>query len=161
MSWNDKRHITRIFNAFKRNKDKIYKEDIDALKSLNEIIEDSSKTMTAGNLIYAKLLCLYLRQNAYEHKGVKNAVKYLQRELQSPLDHNLGLLTKELNNIELTLYLETKGVNCEKWYTKKHLKQEDEQDVINKIKNEWTFKLVEKAFYSTANDLLKDLNNYE
>jgi hypothetical protein len=51
MSWNDKRHITRIFNAFKRNKERIYKEDIEALKSLDELINDNSKSITTGNLI--------------------------------------------------------------------------------------------------------------
>ena len=160
MSWSNKKHIARIFNAFKRNKDRIYKEDIDALKSLDELINENSKAITTGNLVFAKLLCLYLRQNAYYYKGVKPAIKALQRDLKQPLEFNLTLLTKELNNIELTSFLKDKDVDCDKWYTKKNLKKEDEQEVINKILNEWTLEIVEKAFYNSANDLLKDIENY-
>ena len=38
MSWELKRNVTKIFNAFKRNKERIYKEDIDALKNIDEFI---------------------------------------------------------------------------------------------------------------------------
>jgi len=160
MSWKDKQHITRIFNSFKRNKANIYQEDINALKSLDELINDNSKTMTAGNLIYAKLLCLYLKQNANYYKGVKMAVKGLQSELKRPLDYHLQMLTKELNNIELINYFESKGIDLSNGYSEKVIKQEDEQDIINKLKNEWTYEIVEKSFYNSANDLLKDIENY-
>jgi len=160
MSWKDKQHITRIFNSFKRNKTNIYPEDINALKSLDELINDNSKTMTAGNLIFAKLLCLYLRQNAFAHKGVKGVIYALKKELKSPLEHNLWLLTKELNNIDLELYAESKGVNIRNWESIQAFKKEDNQEMINKILNGWTVGIVEKSFYSTANDLLKDIENY-
>ena len=161
MSWNDKRHITSIFNAFKRNKERIYKEDIEALKSLDELINDNSKSITTGNLIFAKLLCLYLKQNANYYKGVKMAVKGLQNELKKPLDYHLQILTKELNNIELINYFESKGIDLSNGYCEKVIKQEDEQDIINKLKTEWTFEIVEKSFYNSANDLLKDIENYK
>ena len=32
MSW-ELKNVTKIFNAFKRNKERIYKEDIEALKT--------------------------------------------------------------------------------------------------------------------------------
>lgn len=161
MSWNDKRHITRIFNAFKRNKERIYKEDIDALKSLDELINENSKSITTGNLIYAKLLCLYLKQNANYYKGVKMAVKGLQTELKRPLEYHLQMLTKELNNIELINYFESKGIDLTNGYCDKKINSEDEKDFINKIKTEWSFEIVEKSFYNSANDLLKDIENYK
>jgi len=160
MSWDSKRHLARIFNAFKRNKERIYKEDIEALKSLDELINDNSKSITTGNLIFAKLLCLYLKQNANYYKGVKMAVKGLQNELKKPLDYHLQMLTKELNNIELINYFESKGIDLSNGYSEKVIKQEDEQDIINKLKNEWTYEIVEKSFYNSANDLLKDIENY-
>ena len=160
MSWKDKQHITRIFNSFKRNKANIYPEDINALKSLNEVIEDSSKGIATGNLIFAKLLCLYMKQNANYYKGVKVAVKGLQSELKKPLDYHLQMLTKELNNIELINYFESKGIDLSNAYCEKVIKQEDDRDIINKLKTEWTFEIVEKSFYNSANDLLKDIENY-
>ena len=160
MSWKDKQHITRIFNSFKRNKANIYPEDINALKSLDELINDNSKTMTAGNLIYAKVLCLYLKQNANYYSGVKMAIKGLQSELKRPLEYHLEMLTKELNNIELINYFESKGIDLSNGYCDKKVNAADNQDLINKLKSEWSFEIVEKSFYNSANDLLKNVENY-
>ena len=160
MSWQNKKHVTRIFNAFKRNKERIYKEDIEALKSLDELINDNSKSITTGNLIYAKLLCLYLKQNANYYKGVKMAIKGLQSELKRPLEYHLEMLTKELNNIELINYFESKGIDLSNGYCDKKVNAADNHDLINKLTSEWSFEIVEKSFYNSANDLLKNVENY-
>jgi hypothetical protein len=141
MSWQNKKHVTKIFNAFKRNKERIYKEDIEALKSLDEFINESSKNLTKDNLIYAKLLCVFLRQNIHYYKDIKFAIKELKFQLNIPLDKQIELLTYDLNLI--TLQNET-----------------DAKEVFRKMDNAWTKEQVEKSFYNSANDLLKEIENY-
>jgi len=141
MSWEQKRYVTKIFNAFKRNKERIYKEDIEALKNLDEFINESSKTFTKDNLIYAKLLCVFLRQNIHYYKDIKFAIKELKFQLNIPLDRQIELLTYDLNLI--TLQNET-----------------DAKEVFKKMDNAWSKEQVEKSFYNSANDLLKEIENY-
>jgi CRISPR/Cas system CSM-associated protein Csm2 small subunit len=141
MSWQNKKHISRIFNAFKRNKERIYKEDIEALKSLDELISKESKQTTKDNLIYAKLLCVFLRQNVHHYKDIKFAIKELKFQLNIPLDRQIELLTYDLNLISLQNETEAK-------------------EVFKKMDNAWTKEQVEKSFYNSANDLLKEIENY-
>jgi hypothetical protein len=141
MSWQNKKHISRIFNAFKRNKERIYKEDIEALKSLDELISKESEQTTKDNLIYAKLLCVFLRQNIHYYKDVKFAIKELKFQLNIPLDKQIELLTYDLNLIELQ-------------------KLESAEQVFEKMDNAWSKEQVEKSFYNSANDLLKEIENY-
>ena len=141
MSWTTKKHITKIFNAFKRNKERIYKEDIEALKELDEIVNQSSKQLTKDNLIYAKLLCVFLRQNIHYYKDVKLALKQLQFQLKTPLDTQIEMLTIDLNMVDLQ-------------------NQETDKQLLNKLLNSWNKEQVEKSFYNSANDLLKEIENY-
>lgn len=141
MSWENKRYITKIYNAFKRNKERIYKEDIEALKSLDELISKESEQTTKDNLIYAKLLCVFLRQNIHYYKDVKFAIKELKFQLNIPLDRHIELLTYDLNLISLQNETEAK-------------------EVFKKMDNAWTKEQVEKSFYNSANDLLKEIENY-
>jgi len=141
MSWTTKKHITKIFNAFKRNKERIYKEDIEALKELDEIVNQSSKQIAKDNLIYAKLLCVFLRQNIHYYKDVKLALKQLQFQLKTPLDTQIEMLTIDLNMVDLQ-------------------NQETDKQLLNKLLNSWNKEQVEKSFYNSANDLLKEIENY-
>lgn len=141
MSWELKRNVTKIFNAFKRNKERIYKEDIEALKNIDEFINESSKSLTKDNLLYAKILCVFLRQNIHYYKDVKFAIKELKFQLNIPLDRQIELLTYDLNLIELQ-------------------KQETPEAVLDKLNKPWSKDVVEKSFYNSANDLLKEIENY-
>lgn len=141
MSWVLKKNVAKIFNAFKRNKERIYKEDIEALKSLDEFINENSKAMTKDNLLYAKLLCVFLRQNIHHYKDVKFAIKELKFQLNISLDRQIELLTYDLNLIELQ-------------------KQDTPEKVLDKLNKTWSKEVVEKSFYNSANDLLKEIENY-
>lgn len=141
MSWELKRNVTKIFNAFKRNKERIYKEDIDALKNIDEFINEYSKQLTKDNLLYAKLLCVFLRQNVHHYKDIKFAIKELKFQLNIPLDRQIELLTYDLNLINLQ-------------------NETDAKEVLKKMDNAWTKEQVEKSFYNSANDLLKEIENY-
>lgn len=141
MSWELKRNVTKIFNAFKRNKERIYKEDIDALKNIDEFINEYSKQLTKDNLLYAKILCVFLRQNVHHYKDIKFAIKELKFQLNIPLDRQIELLTYDLNLINLQ-------------------NETDAKEVLKKMDNAWTKEQVEKSFYNSANDLLKEIENY-
>ena len=141
MSWFHKKNVTRIFNAFKRNKERIYKEDIEALKNIDELIDSISQQNTKDNLVYAKLLCVFLRQNIHYYKDIKLSIKELQYQLKIPLNTQLEMLTYDLNLIELQ-------------------KLESAEQVFEKMDNAWTREQVEKSFYNSANDLLKEIENY-
>ena len=141
MSWELKRNVTKIFNAFKRNKERIYKEDIDALKNIDEFINEYSKQLTKDNLLYAKILCVFLRQNIHHYKDIKFAIKELKFQLNIPLDRQIELLTYDLNLINLQ-------------------NETDAKEVLKKMDNAWTKEQVEKSFYNSANDLLKEIENY-
>ena len=39
-------------------------------------------------------------------------------------------------------------------------KETDEKEVLKKMDNAWTKEQVEKSFYNSANDLLKEIENY-
>lgn len=160
MSWELKRNVTKIFNAFKRNKERIYKEDIDALKNIDEFINESSKQLTKDNLIYAKVLAINLRQNLHYYQSMNTSIKSLQNELKLPLNYQLEMLTKELNNITLLNYFRDKGVNFDEMFFDKSLASKEQKEVTEKILSSWTKEQVEKSFYNSANDLLKEIENY-
>jgi hypothetical protein len=141
MSWLHKKNVTRIFNAFKRNKERIYKEDIEALKSIDDLIDSISQQTTKDNLVYAKLLCVFLRQNIHYYKDIKFAIKELKFQLNIPLDKQIELLTYDLNLISLQ-------------------NENDAKEVFKKMDNAWSKEQVEKSFYNSANDLLKEIENY-
>ena len=141
MSWILKNNVAKIFNAFKRNKERIYKEDIEALKSLDDFINENSKAITKDNLLYAKLLCIFLRQNIHHYKAVKLAIKELKFQLNISLDRQIELLTYDLNLIELQ-------------------KQDTPEKFLDKLNKPWSKEVVEKSFYNSANDLLKEIENY-
>lgn len=141
MSWENRKHILRIFNVFKRSKEKVYKEDIESLKEIEAFISSISKNNTKDNLLYAKLLCVYLRQNIHYYKSVKLALKELHNQLRLPLTGQIELLTMDLNMIDLQL-------------------QDNEKDLLAKLEKPWSYENVEKSFYNSANDILKDVENY-
>jgi hypothetical protein len=160
MSWLAKKHITKIFNAFKRNKERIYKEDIEALKELDEIVNTDSKRIATDNLIYSKLLCIYLIQNASYHNGAKESIKALQFELKKPLSKQLELLSMVLNDVEQIEFLKSLGFYKDVYSEDEDLVKQHQKEIIEKINKTWDFETVEKSFYNSANDLIKDVNNY-
>jgi hypothetical protein len=92
-------------------------------------------------LLYAKILCVFLRQNVHHYKDIKFAIKELKFQLNIPLDRQIELLTYDLNLIELQ-------------------KQETPEAVLEKLNKPWSKEVVEKSFYNSANDLLKEIENY-
>ena len=160
MSWKTENSLKRIFNVFKRSKDKIYKEDIEALKYLNTELEIKLKTYVNDNLLYAKLLCYILNQKLHESNNIKTAIKLSNDIIKEPLDYHIKLLAKNLNDIEKYNFLSSLGINFSNDYNDFKILKMHEQEILKKLEQEWTFKNVEDSFYNTANDFLRNEDNY-
>lgn len=163
MSWKNENALKRIFNAFKRSKDKIYKEDIEALKLLNDELILKQKTYVNDNLLYAKLLCYILNQNLHQNGSVKLAIKQTSDILKEPLSYHLEIFKTNLNNKEIENYLLSLNFNLDHFDLKsdnEKLLKASEKEIVEKLKKEWLFENVEKSFYNSANDFLKEPENY-
>ena len=160
MSWKTENSLKRIFNVFKRSKDKIYKEDIEALKYLNTELETKLKTYVNDNLLYAKLLCYILNQKLHESNNIKTAIKLSNDIIKEPLDYHIKLLAKNLNDIEKYNFLSSLGIDFSNDDNDFKILKMHEQEILKKLEQEWTFKNVEDSFYNTANDFLRNEDNY-
>jgi hypothetical protein len=165
MSWITDKAINRIFKTFKRLEKQIFKEDIEALKSLNEYVENSEITIVNDNLLYSKLLTIVLHQNLVYYQNMQTAIKKTSSDLQLPLNYHLQFLEKDLNGIELDVFFKSLGL---KDFTSdadilenKKIIDANQKILVDKIKSTWDFDTVEKSFYNTANQFLKDVNNYK
>ena len=58
MSWKTENAVRRIYNSFKRVKSNIYKEDIEALKTVADALENAKKSYVNDNALFAKLLAV-------------------------------------------------------------------------------------------------------
>jgi len=161
MAWKETNAIRRIYNVFKRSKDKIYTEDIEALKLINEKIENDAKISVNDNLLYAKLLCVYLRLYVLEYGNIKTAIRKANDEMQMPISGQIELLKIALNQKEIHSYLSGLGIKLNNINDQPEIISDNQKNIIEKLKSQWSFENVEKSFYNTANDLLKDVNNYK
>jgi nitric oxide reductase activation protein len=169
MSWTEQNAFKRIYNVFKRNKNNIYSEDIEALKLLNTALENKNKEFVTQNLLYAKLLAIHLNQNLMYYGSIEEAIKKIKYDLSLSLNYNLIYLQKNLNNTELTNYFNSIGVNISNPHllnetqieNDKNIISDKQKEIIEQLKKNWDFELVEKSFIKTANELLKDVNYYE
>lgn len=169
MSWTEQNAFKRIYNVFKRNKNNIYSEDIEALKLLNTALENKNKQFVTQNLLFAKLLAIQLNQNLMYYGSIEEAIKKIKSDLSLSLNYNLIYLQKNLNNTELINYFKSIGVNTsnphllsdEQKLNDKNIISDNQKEIIEQLKKNWDFELVEKSFVKTANELLKDVNYYD
>lgn len=165
MSWEQRKNVLRIFNTFKRLKDKIYIQDKEALESLNNSVLNASKQHSNNNLLFAKLLALSIRQNLHYYGSVKMAIKGISSELVKPINFQLEMLTMELNQRELNHYFNSIGIvdwkNSKELESNNIITNEKQKEIIEKLTKNWSFENVETSFYSSANDILKEINNYK
>jgi len=161
MSWIEENALKRVFNVYKRFKEqkgKLWDNDIEAIKTLSTALENNSKHYVNDNLLFAKLLCYCLDKNLHLNGDMKAAIKNVADVLKEPLNERIAMLTMNLNNQELNNYFKSLGLNIE--HEKKSDLKKVTPEMVTKIKSNWTSETVTKSFYNTANDLLKDINNY-
>ncbi len=160
MSWKSDKAIERVVKVFKRSNTKIFPEDIEAVKTINETITEHEKGLVNDNLLFAKLVCFVINSNLHRSGSMKDAIAVINIALERPLSHSLDMLTKNLNNQELNNYLESLGFNFESLEDEPELIKHNQKEIIEKIKSNWTQQKVTKSFCNTINEFIKNVNNY-
>ena len=64
MSWHHQNALKRVFNVFKRSKERklpIYDNDIETLKLLSTVNESKSEAYVNDNLLFGKLVLYFLK----------------------------------------------------------------------------------------------------
>lgn len=160
MSWEEKKSIRRIFNLFKRAKDKVYTEDVEALKQLSEALESYAEQRASDSKLYVKLLCVIIRQHTQHYGSIKLAIAEVSRILKAPLNIHLEYLSKSLNETDKIAYFKSVGIDFESLKLTESIEVEKHKGIIDKLNTNWPIESVSKSFYATANDFLKDPENY-
>ncbi len=168
MSWKEDNALDKILNVFKRFKEQkgnIYNNDIEALRTLKEASVNRSETHVNDNILFAKLLAMQLRQEIDYFGDVQMAIKSISANLGEPMGYHIEKLRMQINNtadinhfksIGIDISVDTKAAREEH----KSILESEQKGFFDKIANYWNYEKVSSSFYNTANDLLKDLNNY-
>jgi len=164
MSWKTENALKRVFSSFERLKDKIYKEDVRALKLLNDELKNSEIKYVNDNLLFAKLLCYTFNQNLHYYGNIKTAIKSTSDILKEPLGFHLQNLHKNINSKKIEEFLLLKGFELDhlnhKENSNDNLLKENEKEIIDLIKKDFSFESVSNSFYNSANEFLKETENY-
>jgi len=163
MSWHTDNALKRIVNVFKRAKH--YKEDIAALQMLNDELVNSQKKYVNDNILFAKLLCCVLKNNLDNYGSMKIAISKSKDILNTPLDNHIEFLRMKLNEIDTREYLESLNIDLDNYTDSQDLEinkilQDNQKEVKEKLLKFWDYEKISKSFYNTANEFLKDVNNY-
>ena len=148
-SWKNHNAIQRIFKVFQRSK--VYPQDIDALKVLNETIELKAQQTAVDNILFSKLLCAMMRYHVQHYGNIQEAKMQMMHDLRTTMDVHLFALTKSLNEADKIAFFET--------ITEDTVSQ-NQQKIIDKLNTNWSIENVSKSFYKTCNDLITDIQNY-
>jgi len=164
VSWSTDNAVKRIFNSFKRLKNQIFEQDIEALKLLNDELINNQKNYVNDNILFAKLLSHVLRNELKNQGSMKMAIKNIDSILKVPITHHTEFLRMELNNKDFLEYVESLGIETDHLNHKENnndlILNDNQKEVKDKLLNFWNYDKVEKSFYNSANEFLKDINNY-
>jgi len=164
MSWKSDNSVKRIFNTFKRLKSQIFNQDIEALKQLNDELNYTQKSYVVDNLLFAKLLCYVINQNLHDCSDIKTAISQTNGILKEPLNYHLEILKTNLNSNTIQNYLLSLGLDLNHLNhgenNNETILKSNQIEMIETIKKQYSFESIEKSFYNTANDLLKETENY-
>lgn len=164
MGWEIDNAVKRVFNVFKRAKERktpIWDNDIESLKLLNDTLKSTQKSYVNDNILFLKLVAVTLKERSEHYGDIKMAIKTISNDLQLPLIDNIEMLRISLNNTDRINYLKNIGIDFESNKNQDDVLKANQQDFIKKLMNNWSIENVEKSLYNTTNDFLKDLNNYQ
>lgn len=168
MSWKSNGAFKRLGNTFKRLHEKklVFKEDFEALKTLQEEINILNEKRVQDNILFAKLLCSNINGYLMKFGDINNAIKWVQMDLNIDLSSHIEKLTFELNLQGLQNLMKEKGINFElvQDLESKNRNSEiikiHEKDFVNKILAKWEYEDVKKSFEKTANEMISNVDNY-
>lgn len=169
MSWVTDKAVKRIFSTFKRLGKQIYKEDIDALKTINDALELQKKQNIDNNMLFAITLYLLIKERLRKGQSINTALYMIGHDLRSfDLVENINQLTAIINVNELQQFMKDKEVVIPKgkdiyndtdelldlWH-----KQYD-KEFLDKILESWTFDEVKKSFENTVNEIIQNYQQH-
>ena len=164
MSWVTDKAVKRIFSTFKRLGKQIYKEDIDALKTINDTLNFEKQSFVADNKVFSKLLALYIYEKYKSDKDINSVINNLSKSLQYDLQFILERLHNKIQTTELIQYIDTLTVDVPESEFKDIealTNKENEfwtihqKEIFKKIKEQYSSDFVKNSFYNTADDILK------
>ena len=164
MSWITENAMKRVFNVFKRAKERktpIWDNDIESLKLLNDTLVEAEKRYVIDNILFLKLVCICLKERSEHYSDIKMAVRSLDSDLKTPLPDAIEMLRMSLNHTDRINYLKEIGIDFDSHANQDDILKANQKDFIKKLMNNWSIENVEKSLYNTTNDFLKDLNNYQ
>jgi len=168
MSWTTDNALNRIVNVYKRFKEqkgKLWDKDIEAIQTLSTEIENSQKTYVNDNILYAKLLSHILKQNLAHYGSMPMAIKATSDILNTPINEHIEWLRLELNNQDDINFF--KGLDLEidhlnhKENNNDKILTDNQKEIKEKFGKFWNYEKVSSSFYKSANEFLKDINNYK
>lgn len=161
MSWKSDKAIERLVRTFQRVKNQIFDQDVEAIKTINETIENSEKSHAVDNILFAKLLCVALRYRTEYYGDIKTALKSIDGDLKTTHKEHVKMLQISLNNVDKLNYLKSISFDLDNENLSKieELKG-NEKEFLEKLKTNWTFENVEKSLVKSVNDFIFNTDNY-
>ena len=140
----------------------INQEDVNAIEFLTNWINDQKKETINQNQLFAKMYCYCLSNEIEFYKDVKFANTKLQEKLNEPIENHYNKIVKDLNRLELTKYMQSKGIimdNVELMVLNQaqQLAQEQKQALILK-ENEKEVQMYVLGIFKPEN-VFKSINN--
>ena len=164
MSWITENAMKRVFNVFKRAKERktpIWDNDIESLKLLNDTLVEAEKRYVIDNILFLKLVCICLKERSEHYSDIKMAVRSLDSDLKTTLPDAIEMLRISLNHTDRINYLKEIGIDFDSHANQDDILKANQKDFIKKLMTNWSFEKVENSLYNSTNDFLKDLNNYQ
>ena len=169
MSWKVENAIKKVFGCFSRNKKTIYESEIEALKIIVNEINNHNKALVHNNEVYAKLLAMHIKNEYRKYKSIDFAITQINKDLKKPLEYHLNVLSNCIISTEYLNYLKSLDIEAtqEEQSTIDGLEKlevkffkQHEKGILDKLKTAYSDKEIKEKFYLTANDFLKDVENY-
>lgn len=140
----------------------INQEDVNAIEFLTNWINNQKKETINQNQLFAKMYCYCLSNEIEFYKDVKFANIKLQEKLNEPIENHYNKIVKDLNRLELTKYMQSKGIimdNVELMMLNQaqQLAQEQKQALILK-ENEKEVQMYVLGIFKPEN-VFKSINN--
>lgn len=168
MSWKSQAAFKRLGNTFKRlyEKKQVYKEDFEALKTLQETINELTELRVTEQTLFAKVVCVNMFFSLLRHGDINQSIKEVQKDLDLPLTLHLERLTSRINTQALQNLMKEKGItfelveSLEAKNNNLELIKKHEKEFSNKILEKWEFDDVKKSFEKTINEFISNPSNY-
>ena len=146
---------------------KANENDIEAINSIIDHINDSNRNLVQQNDLFARLFVEVMRRTV-SVQGVKftdkNATRWILEAMEIPFSQHVELLTKELNEQSFFEKLEKNGVEMKHPVLKTDVQRKKEVDAIHSnyvevLKDEWDEKTVEYFLVSSITHIINKFND--